>query len=293
MQKFLRHIYISQIVMALSASAFVYTCAVCVGRHLPWDVYVAAFFGTWAVYLWDSGLGLSPEDKMNQPLRHLFFRKNQWLPLVVAPASLVLAAVFLLRERITFPEIFLFAILGVIGVGYVFPITPTKNGWKRLKEIGAVKTHLISIAWLLGGIGLPLTLGARSGVYTSANLLIVVVFFYLSLYLDTLALDWRDKNGDKAKGIQTRAVQLGKNIHKVYAAFCGVMAVYAAWAFHSLSTSNYPAHFLAATGIVAAWLVILILLFPMIKKREIAFGVCVSLWRFLAVVAIVFVNFIL
>lgn len=206
----LKAIYWSQVPMALSAALFVWTCAALTGRSLNGWWYVAAFLGTWAVYLWDAGSRLTREDRINQPERATFFREY---PLFRHAVPLLLVVPTLLSVWAAGPslrtDVVLIAMI-VISAAYVLRIIPVAQTRRRLKEIGTIKTYLITLAWLFGGIFLPLSAGMRTEAGAAAPMWAICSFFCLLLFFDTLALDYRDRKGDRAAGLLTPAVQIGE-----------------------------------------------------------------------------------
>ncbi|MCB2155063.1 hypothetical protein KQI84_09260 [bacterium] len=269
--------------MAASSAAFVAVCARLLGVDLPGAVYWLAFVGTWFVYVVDAGRGNSQEDWRNQPLRAEFFARNR-----VAVGAALMAAILTVpwaigRLRLDPAADLLLLVLGLVGVGYVVALLPWGGERRTLKQIGAAKSIVITIAWAIGGLGVPLALGHANGAGRAAPLFGMAAFFTLLLFLDTLALDDRDRRGDVRSGVATAATVLGRWTRPVLEA--GTALAGLLWL---VQVRGGDARWLAMGATWLAWAVA-VLLHHRLKEREIPCGVAISAWRFVALVVLLMV----
>jgi 4-hydroxybenzoate polyprenyltransferase len=173
-------------------------------------VYWLAGWGTWLVYVLDSRGGHSDEDRINRPKRTAFFETHGWT-LAVALVLTLIPAAWLLRDvRWTPSAEVLLGLLGLVGIAYVVALLPTRRGLRTLKRTGAVKSVIVTLAWAVGGVGVPLVLGQPTGEGPAGPLWGVAAWGTLVLFLDTLLLDHRDRSGDARNGVQTAATLLGR-----------------------------------------------------------------------------------
>ncbi len=269
--------------MALSATVFLWTGSQFTGRSLSGWWYVASFLGTWAVYLWDAGNGITREDQINQPERAKFYRTyplfRHTIPIML---TIPTALAIWLAQPSWETDLLLLAMI-TIGAAYVLRIIPTKYTRKRLKEIGSIKTYLITIAWLLGGVFLPLSAGVRTDAGPAAPLWVILSFLCLLLFFDTLALDYRDRRGDKSSGLVTIAVTIGKETRLFIAGgvfFCGI---YWLSGIHKFEDPRW------IFGAGAMWFASLTasLAIPFLIGRDATYGFAIMFWRFAGALGII------
>jgi 4-hydroxybenzoate polyprenyltransferase len=264
-------LHLAQLGMALSSVAFVLVGAGLLGRQLPPAVYAAAFFGTWAIYLWDARDSFSAEDRINQPLRaalfHEFRRWVRWL----APGSLLIAGLLLWPFRGVSGAEWAVPALGICGLAYVFPLIPRPGGWARVKDIPFLKLGVISAAWALGGAGVPLLLGSRFAPERAPLGRLLLVHVAL-LSLDTFALNYRDRRGDAAARLTTLAHVAGPRALRWLRAGAWATAVLAAFLFTGGARVVETA---MAFGFAIATLAL-----PALERSEVGYSMAVGGWRF-------------
>ena len=157
----------------------------------------AAFCGTALVYLADRTLSPSPEDAINCPDRVAWRQEMRgWIATEAAGVSLGLAlCVPHLRAETLAAAC---AIAAVAGLHVGLPGHPT---W-RLKRWGRIKPIVISSAWALGAVVLPVLEAAApwtGGVTALVGSRLAFIF------PNVLLADWRDRPGDAAHGVSALA----------------------------------------------------------------------------------------
>lgn len=160
---------------------------------------VLAFCGTFLVYQFERGLRPAPEDAFNQPRRLAWVRRHRayvWISSAVAAAAAAFMLPFLRSATLI-----VCAVLGLAGLFYVVPL-PTSN--RRLKSIWFLKPLLISGAWAVGGVIVPLLEGGASVTAAAAGLL---GYRFLFVLPNALLADWPDRMGDARAGLHTVATR--------------------------------------------------------------------------------------
>ena len=154
---------------------------------MVWSAFSLASF-LFSVYLFE-GMGLlSPEDRVNQPLRWNFFRVHKhsaffWILL----SGLIGVLCF---ERSDLPVVRPFGSLLASGFGFGLYV------FFRWKIFGLMKPFLVSLSWILA-------LWGFSHVELNSHFPLYLTVFFL-LFLDSLWLDLKDVKGDAAYGFNVR-----------------------------------------------------------------------------------------
>ncbi len=201
----------SQVIMALSAVALLWSCAALMGLSLPRPIFLSGFLVVWSIYLGDSGLGISQEDKISHPERVQFYEERPWLVWLLMPLTFVVGCLLLLPFIFHLQSILLAGVLGFMALAYILPIIPEKGlrGFQRMKDIRGAKTHAVAVVWTFGSIGVPLAFSRETTSIDSPHFIMLTLVVYLLLFFDTLMLDWIDIEGDEIRAIRTEAVLLG------------------------------------------------------------------------------------
>jgi 4-hydroxybenzoate polyprenyltransferase len=277
-------IILIQIPMAVSAAALLFASARLLERPLDAAWYVAAFLGTWCVYLHDSAASCDAEDRISQPRRAAMFRSSRLLrtglPLLTAVLGIGVL-IWLQPGRITNTLLLSVTLLGLL---HAIPFGGSNSGSRfrfDFKRLAVIKSPLVSITWAVAAVSLPLLEGERgSGVATEwigggrlAGLLTLL------LLADSLLLDVRDLEADRAFGLRTIAVRAGsRRVHLIVAA---LITASVAMAFLGTGRDGSPpnwVHFCLTAGIglglgwaCCTWLC----------RREAAISLSMMGWRFL------------
>ncbi|MBI5154372.1 hypothetical protein HZA57_03960 [Candidatus Poribacteria bacterium] len=197
----------SQLMVAGSAAAFVYTGTCLGGGDPPFDLLFAAFAGAWVIYLTERGLYAFSGDLISAPERHRFLQRNGFGFLILAIICCLVAVVRLPTWLTTAKGLYWMMGLGVAGVGYALPVIPAPGGFVALRDLGGLKGFLISAAWVAGGLYLPI---AAFGYKPHPDVERIGAVLGLLLLADCLELDWRDAGGDARTGRKTVPAVLGK-----------------------------------------------------------------------------------
>ena len=102
--------------------------------------------------------------------------------------------------------------VAIVGIGYTFPIIPTKNGWKRLRDIYWLKTFWIAFAFSCLTTFLPVLYAAPGASILQPEVLFIFARSLLFIFAICIPFDIRDMRFDKLKGVMTLPVKLGVNI---------------------------------------------------------------------------------
>ena len=221
-QRVMSWLVLSQLAMAASAAALIFACERTLDRPIsPWW-YAAAILGTWAVHLRDSAASCDAEDSISQPRRANLFRDHliwSWILPVLAVTSGAIAA---LLARPSLPTLILLAVIGALGLLHALPTrspsdrTPSAEPSNLgVKRFAAGKSVVVSIAWTVAAVGLPLLESndaLDSTVWRAAIWLTLLLFPVL--LADSLLLDLRDRIADRTFGLHTIAVRIGpRGVH--------------------------------------------------------------------------------
>jgi 4-hydroxybenzoate polyprenyltransferase len=96
-----------------------------------------------------------------------------------------------------------------IGLGYSFRLVPTLRGWRRFKDLYALKNGMSAVLFVLSVIGYPL-LGRSEPLRMSVTALAALAaFFFLFEHTFEIVYDLRDLDGDRAVGVPTYPVVHG------------------------------------------------------------------------------------
>ena len=99
--------------------------------------------------------------------------------------------------------------VGVLGLGYSLPVIPTKNGWKRLRDLSWLKAVWIAIAygWLTTFIPVVFHLGIHSLI--DPDVLCVFARSCIFVFVLVIPFDIRDIQHDAKNGVKSLPVILG------------------------------------------------------------------------------------
>ena len=158
-------------------------------RHMQPRVLLVLFCATYIVYFLDRHPTIHPANQSSYPRKCAGF----YIALLFGLTGLIS-----LRSE----SQCLVVCLGLLSVGYVYPVLPGK---RRLKDLPFAKAFFVTMGWALGSVGLP-SLEAGLAWDTAAVLLIVYRVFYLLPNL--LLSDWPDRKVDARQGVMTWALYL-------------------------------------------------------------------------------------
>jgi len=127
---------------------------------------------------------------------------NLWKGLAIGGVTL---SYLIATERLSFYIIGLVS-LGVLYSYTLFPVI-TRHGFHfvKMKRIPLVKNLIVALLWSISIIVVPAALARHPIVWTS-QLVVMVIAFFLSSFLNTLLNDMIDVVGDRLAGIRTLPV---------------------------------------------------------------------------------------
>jgi len=223
------------LLIAAAAASVVASTAMLVDRPVPLGAVLAAFASAFAVYNFDRLADQTSGDGDTSPQRAaLLARARRSVVVAVAVACLAMVGVAMTSGVTGALWVLAFPIGGVL---YVLPLV----AGKRLKDVPYIKTLYVPACWCTF-VGLAVCLGALE---VGSELVVFTVFFFLRALASTAAGDLRDVEADRAAGVRTFVVALGRTrgarlIDGVHALSIAVLVV-------SASLSWIPA---AATSLV-------------------------------------------
>ena len=275
-----------QIPMAGSAAAIVFAATRYLGGAVsPWW-YVAAFFGTWCVYLRDSAASCRAEDAISQPRRAAVFRDSvRWCrtaPFVSAIVAFV--AIALARPSPTTWAVI--ATIGTLGLLHGLQNSPARSSGRErpLAWMAVVKSPIVAAAWTLGAVALPILETESSTTPPTIAVILVAVLLYLALLCDSLLLDLRDRIADRTFGLNTIAVRIGpRGIHAMVGLLVALMVLTSlvgiAGLDHAVSWRRIS---IACTlGIAVPWI-----LWRRLEKDETTVTLSMMSWRYIAAASV-------
>ena len=276
---------LSQVAMAASAACLVFASARTLELSIsPWW-YAAAFLGSWCVYLRDSAASCDAEDAISQPRRAAIFRDDRrwswWLP---ATSALAGAGCIVMARPHPWTWILL-GIVGLLGLLHAAPLGRREGPGFSTKRFAAVKSVVVSVAWSVAAVGLPLL---ESGAAPERTTIVaggwLVVLLTPVLLADSLLLDLRDRAADQAFDLRTIAVRIGAR--GVHATVAILLAGSALAALLGASDAVDPERWRRVAIATVLGLAIPWFNWRMIRRGEVATASWIMAWRFVAVLAV-------
>jgi 4-hydroxybenzoate polyprenyltransferase len=99
--------------------------------------------------------------------------------------------------------------VALLGAGYTFPLIPTHNGWKRLRDIYWLKTFWIAFAFSCLTTFLPVIFVDPVSALFQPEVLFIFIRAFLFLFAICIPFDIRDMVFDRKKGVITLPVRFG------------------------------------------------------------------------------------
>ena len=276
-----------QVPMAFSAASLIAAMAITLGRPLEPAWYLAAFLGTWCVYLRDSAASCDAEDRISQPGRAALFRASPFLrttlPAVIAVAGLATLAWI----RPTVPTTVLLIGVGLLGLLHAFSVgnraaSRSEVPSRLQSRLAILKSPMVSVAWAAAAVSLPVLEGNGPGISTTTWTQATMLGLPLIAVLlgDSLLLDLRDRDADAQFHLRTIAVRLRpRTVHVIVGALLLIAAV--GFGFDSIAgdtaVSSLAVGIPVVLGLATAWIA-----WPSLRNQEASLAMAVMSWRFLA-----------
>jgi 4-hydroxybenzoate polyprenyltransferase len=146
------------------------------------------------------GLRSIPEAYKSE--RHRFAEKYKIAMYMLVIIGALLSLWFV--SEVSLAELWMHIPVGLLALGYVLPVIPTRKGWLKLREVPFAKSVFIALVASYLTVVFPYAGKDDAGVLLS--LFMSSIFFLLAV---TIPFDIRDYGGDKAAGLATIPVRLG------------------------------------------------------------------------------------
>ncbi len=163
-------------------------------------IFVSAFFLTFTVYNLDRVAG-SKEDTINdaQKLRLYKGKTKTWT--VILSTALTLCVLLIIETNAGLLLIYLVPLIASILYGKSVGFFP------RLKNVPVVKNLVLVSTWTLMATAIP---SYSSSIQDPLHLPLITYFLFIKLLVNSILFDLRDIHGDRAAGVKTLPVMLGR-----------------------------------------------------------------------------------
>ncbi len=214
----------ANLVIAAAAVSVVASTALLADRPVPVGSAIAAFASAFAVYNFDRLADKTAEDSNSSPQRAALLRRFRTTVVgAVWVACLVMLGVAISSGFVGTLWVLAFPLGGLL---YVVPLL----AGKRLKDIPYLKSVYVPACWCTF-IGQAASLGA---IEIGSELAVFTAFFFLRAFASAAAGDIRDIEADRAAGVRTFVVALGRErgahvIDAVHAASVALLVVAASF----------------------------------------------------------------
>ena len=194
----------SSLLLCFECIAMAYiSCAI---QDLPWNPMLAVipFFIAFSVYNLNRKTD-EDEDAVNRQDRFAFTKKYE-APLYYG-ALLFLGLAFVLSALSGIPSLLATGAPFIVGTLYSFRLLPEGLGYRRLKEIPAVKNISVGLAWGIFLSLLPVFFWHRE---PGTGTLITFLLFFMWGFMASMIPDIRDRAGDASADVRTIPVIFGE-----------------------------------------------------------------------------------
>lgn len=204
-----RPLVYSNLFLACCAAAYTAkTSLLLYGNNGTWLVNSLVFYATLFLYCFHriNKKRLHVRDE-NMEERDTWVNKYKSIFYVLIAASAVALSIELCyMPRRTWV---VFIPVGALGLGYTFPIIPSRKGWKRLRDIYWLKTFWIAFAFSWLTTFLPVLYTQPLASLWKPEVLFIFSRGLLFLFAICIPFDIRDMEFDKRKGVITLPVKFG------------------------------------------------------------------------------------
>lgn len=177
----------------------------CTMQHIPYTPSLLAimFLATFSVYNINRKTD-EKEDAINHSDRHSFTIRYGKVLFTSAVLAYILAIALALFYGVK--TALISAIPLICGILYSIAWLPKKFKYRRLKEIPFVKNLVVAFAWASTPALLPIYSNSSN---VAVATLIVIIFFFTLVFINSVIFDLRDTEGDAASGVKTIPVVFG------------------------------------------------------------------------------------
>lgn len=225
-QKLVSFFIFSNIFLALAVTSLVFETYLILFDGISDVKYPFFLFSsTLFLYCFHRVYRLGVRDKQERLAeRHWWIQENTLLfyaVMAAAAAGVLVSLIWFVKLR----TILFLLPIGLLSFGYTVPCVPTSQGWKRLRDIGAVKIFIISLVLALTTVLLPVLAYPDLPLSAKPAILFVFIRRMLFIFAITVPFDIRDMEYDRRNGTATLPVRLGIKRSKQLA--IGALALFA------------------------------------------------------------------
>jgi len=194
----------SSLLLSVECVAMAYVS--CIIQHTPWNVMtgIIPFFVAFSIYNLNRKTD-EDEDAINRQDRFAFTKRYENPLYYGSIIFLVLALV--LSATYGIPALLATVAPFICGILYSFRLLPASLGYRRLKEIPAVKNIAVGFSWAVLLSLLPVYL--NQGIPDSSTAITFLLFFLWG-FMASMIPDVRDRAGDASAGVRTIPVIFGE-----------------------------------------------------------------------------------
>lgn len=193
----------SSIFIAITAFLLPYFSFLLLNVRPNFNLLVASSLCIFAIYSLNK-LSDIKEDSINVPERVRFVEKYKNFIIFAIMASFVASITISLLQSPFALLIMIFPFL--MGIFYSIKISNF-----RLKDIVGIKNITVAVSWAVIGTFLPVTVHSSNFTVIS----FIFYFFYIRVFIGSIASDVRDIEGDRISGVKTIPVVLGMRKTKI------------------------------------------------------------------------------
>ena len=188
----------NSIFLALNGAIVIVFSSLLYGDPIPFNLVAAAFLATFSVY----SLNMITDMKEDSINRSPCTPKKTGCYVTVSAATMVASlALGLMTGVMT-----LLILIAPLLIGFAYSIQITKS-LPRLKEVVGVKSVVVAFSWAITGAFLPVTLQPTA----AGKEVLVFLYIFAQILVNTIIFDALDVKGDRASGIVTVPVAIGKD----------------------------------------------------------------------------------
>jgi len=200
----------SSLLLSIECIAMAYVS--CIIQQVPWSAMtgIISFFVAFSIYNLNRKTD-EDEDAINRQDRFAFTKRYE-TPLFYASILFLILALVLSGLYGILPLLATVAPF-VCGILYSFRLLPASLGYRRLKEIPAVKNIVVGFSWAILLSLLPVYL--NQGIPDSKTAITFLLFFLWG-FMASMIPDIRDRAGDASAGVRTIPVIFGEKRTRTY-----------------------------------------------------------------------------
>jgi 4-hydroxybenzoate polyprenyltransferase len=205
----IRFFVYSNIFIALCASAYTAKTALLLyGNNGRLQVTITVFSATLLFYCFhriNKSKFLTAHENKEERNNWMSYHKEIYYALIAISSIILLFQLFYMPLRAWL----VFIPVGLLGLGYTFPIIPARNGWKRMRDIYWLKTVWIAVAFSWLTTFLPVIINHPVSSLLTPPVLFIFFRAILFVFPICVPFDIRDMQFDQLKEVHTLPVTVG------------------------------------------------------------------------------------